>query len=91
VRRNLMERRKLAREMITVRTEYGTVEVKVGRIGNRIVQASPEFESCRSVAAMAGVPIRLVYQATAAVAAARLASGFLPMDTPQVSPQDPGR
>jgi uncharacterized protein (DUF111 family) len=28
-----------------------------------VVQASPEFESCRSVAAMAGVPLREVMTA----------------------------
>jgi len=60
VRRTLAERRKLAREVVTVRTPHGQVQVKLGRLGGRVVQASPEFESCRSVAAMAGVPLREV-------------------------------
>jgi pyridinium-3,5-bisthiocarboxylic acid mononucleotide nickel chelatase len=73
VRRNLMERRKLKREMDLVRTEFGSVQVKLGRMGDRIVQASPEFESCRSVAAMAGVPVRYVYLAAIAASATRVA------------------
>ena len=72
VRRSLMERRKLKREMDVVRTEFGSVQVKVGRIGDRIIQAAPEFESCRSVAAMAGVPVRFVYLAAVAASATRV-------------------
>ena len=60
VRRTVADRRKLSREVVVVRTEHGHVQVKVGRLGDRVVQASPEFESCRSVAAMAGVPLREV-------------------------------
>lgn len=63
VRRTVADRRKLARDVVTVRTEHGQVAVKLGRLGDRVVQASPEFESCRSVAAMAGVPLREVMSA----------------------------
>lgn len=73
VRRSLTERRKLKREMEVVRTEFGSVQIKVGRIGDRIIQAAPEFESCRSVAAMAGVPVRFVYLAAAAASSTRVA------------------
>ena len=66
VRRTVSERRKLAREVILVGTEHGEVAVKVGRLGGRVVQASPEYESCRSVAAMAGVTVREVMEATLA-------------------------
>ncbi len=63
VRRYLAERRKLARELIIVRTPYGEVEVKLGRLGGKIVQAAPEFESCKKVAAAAKVPLKAVYEA----------------------------
>ena len=72
VRRSLMERRKLKREMDVVKTEFGSVQVKLGRMGGKIIQAAPEFESCRSVAAMAGVPVRIVYLAAIAATAIRL-------------------
>jgi uncharacterized protein (DUF111 family) len=68
VRRTIAERRKLKRQWVEVQTPYGTVRVKLGLLGTRTVQAAPEHESCRSVAAMAGVPIRLVHAAAAAAA-----------------------
>ena len=63
VRRTLAERRKLRRESRTVKTKFGEVTVKLGRLNNRVIQASPEFESCRKVAEQAGVPVREVYEA----------------------------
>jgi pyridinium-3,5-bisthiocarboxylic acid mononucleotide nickel chelatase len=63
VRRSLAERRKLAREFITVQTQFGEVSVKLGRLDGRVVQAAPEFESCKKVAARAGVPLKQVYEA----------------------------
>ncbi len=63
VRRTIAERRKLRRELVTVKTRFGPVTVKLGRLGGRIVQAAPEYESCRKVAAKAGVPLKNVYDA----------------------------
>jgi hypothetical protein len=65
VRRQIVERRKLAREFVTVKTQYGEVTVKLGRLDGRVVQAAPEYESCKKVAAQAGVPLKLVYEAAA--------------------------
>jgi len=63
VRRTVAERRKLRREIVKVKTPYGQVEVKLGRFGGQIVQAKPEFESCRKAAARAGVSLKLVVDA----------------------------
>jgi len=63
VRRTLAERRKLRRETIRANTRYGEVIVKLGRLNGRVIQTSPEFESCRKVAKAAGVTLREVYQA----------------------------
>jgi pyridinium-3,5-bisthiocarboxylic acid mononucleotide nickel chelatase len=63
VRRTLAERRKLQRQIVTVQTPFGAVEVKLGRLDGRVVQAAPEYESCRKVAAQAGVPLKQVYEA----------------------------
>jgi len=61
VRRYVAERRKLRRELITVQTPHGAVTVKVGRLDGKILQAAPEFESCKRLANQAGVPIKEVY------------------------------
>ena len=63
VRRHTAERRKLRREFATARTPFGEVKVKVGKLDGQIIQAAPEFESCRQVAERAGVPVKQVYEA----------------------------
>jgi pyridinium-3,5-bisthiocarboxylic acid mononucleotide nickel chelatase len=63
VRRTATERRKLRRESTTVKTKFGNVTVKLGRLNGRAIQASPEFESCRKLAEQAGVTVREVYEA----------------------------
>ncbi len=71
VRRYSAERRKLRREFVTVKTEYGDVSVKMGRLNGRVVQAAPEYESCKKVAEDANVPLKQVYEAALKRAAER--------------------
>jgi uncharacterized protein (TIGR00299 family) protein len=63
VRRHLAERRKLRREFATVKTPFGEVTVKLGKLNGKIVQAAPEFESCKKIAEKAGIPLKQVYEA----------------------------
>ncbi len=63
VRRYSAERRKLRRESVVAKTQYGDVSVKLGKLDGRVVQAAPEFESCKQVAAKAGLPIKEIYAA----------------------------
>lgn len=63
VRRTLAERRKLRREFTTVKTPYGAVTVKVGKLDGELVQSAPEFESCKKLAVQAKVPLKRVYDA----------------------------
>ena len=63
VRRYAAERRKLQRELVTVPTPHGSVTVKVGRLDGKVLQAAPEFEPCKKLAAQAGVPLKEVYEA----------------------------
>ena len=63
VRRHAADRRKLRREVVTVETPLGQVQVKLGRLNGELVQAAPEYESCRAAAAKAGVPLKAVYAA----------------------------
>jgi hypothetical protein len=68
VRRTQVERRKLRREMITVSTPYGPVEIKVGRLDGKPVQRAPEFETCKRLAYAADVPVKEVITAAQAAA-----------------------
>jgi uncharacterized protein (TIGR00299 family) protein len=63
VRRTLAERRKLRREFAGVKTRFGPVTVKLGRLNGQVVQCAPEFESCRKLAARAKVPLKQVDEA----------------------------
>lgn len=63
VRRHSAERRKLRREFLPVQTPFGEVTVKLGKLNGKIVQAAPEFESCRKAAEQAKVPLKDVYEA----------------------------
>jgi uncharacterized protein (TIGR00299 family) protein len=65
VRRTVADRRKLKRVVVEVKTAYGLVTVKLGKLNGQTLQAKPEFESCRQVAAKAGVSLRQVSQAAA--------------------------
>jgi uncharacterized protein (TIGR00299 family) protein len=63
VRRTMAERRKLRREFAGVETQFGKVTVKLGKLNGQIVQAAPEFESCKKVAARAKVALKQVHEA----------------------------
>ena len=63
VRRTMAERRKLRREFVTVKTKFGNVTVKLGKLNAKVVQASPEFESCKKLAAQKKVPLQQIYEA----------------------------
>jgi len=41
--------------------------VKIGRIGGKVVQAAPEFESAKKLAIKAKVPVKEIFEAVAAV------------------------
>lgn len=63
IRRTIAERRKLRRELIPVKTALGEVTVKIGRLDGKVVQAAPEFESAKKLAAKAGLPVKQVLAA----------------------------
>ena len=63
VRRTLAKRRKLQREFVQVATEFGEITVKLGKLNGEIVQAAPEFESCRAASEKSDVPLKFVYDA----------------------------
>ena len=63
VRRYTTDRRKLKRELTNVRTSFGEVTVKIGKLNGKVVQVAPEFESCKKLAEQTGVSLKEVYEA----------------------------
>jgi uncharacterized protein (TIGR00299 family) protein len=68
VRVHEAQRRKLAREIVTVTTKFGDIEVKVGRLGGKVVTRSPEFDSCQQAAARFNIGVKDVYNEAGRVA-----------------------
>jgi len=66
VRKTIAERRKLRREFAGVKTAFGNAKVKIGKLGGKIVQVAPEFESAKKLAAVAKVPVKQIFETVGA-------------------------
>ena len=64
VRSYEVDRRALRRSMVRVETQYGPIDVKVGHLNGHVVNEMPEFEQVRAAATKAGVPLKVVEEAT---------------------------
>ena len=62
VRIHRLERRKLTREIIKVKTRFGEIKVKVGKVGEMIKNIAPEYEGCKKIAVKQKIPLRDVYE-----------------------------
>jgi len=51
----------LEREFWPVETPYGLINVKVGKMGDKIVNLAPEYEDCKKAAENQGIPFKLVF------------------------------
>ena len=61
VRSYAVKRRAAQRSLTEVPTPWGPVRIKVATLGERVVNAAPEFGDCERIAAAAGVPVKKVY------------------------------
>ncbi len=66
IRRQIIERNKLAREFLMVTTQYGNIKIKVGKWDGRIVNAKPEFADCAKAAQEHKIRVREVIEAALA-------------------------
>lgn len=55
-----VERQALEREVVTIETRYGPIDVKVARMNGEVVNRMPEYEQCRKAATLAKAPLRQV-------------------------------
>lgn len=69
------ERIELDRAIERVRTPYGVIRVKVGRLDGTEVHAAPEYDDCAAAARKRGVSLLVVQQAALAARAPRKRSG----------------
>jgi uncharacterized protein (TIGR00299 family) protein len=70
-----VERECIEREIITVETVYGLIDIKIGTIDGRVVNAMPEYDHVRIAALQNGIPFKNVREAAlAALGAVRARS-----------------
>jgi len=60
VRMYEMRRRILERELIVVATPFGDVRMKIARRNGTVLNATPEYEDCRRIAAERDIPLKQV-------------------------------
>ncbi len=63
IRRQLIARSKLARQSVTVRTEFGPARIKTGSLQGRVVSAKPEHSDCAEAAKKHDIPLKAVRNA----------------------------
>jgi uncharacterized protein (TIGR00299 family) protein len=64
VRSYEVERRALRRSVLRVETAYGPIDVKVAHLNGSVVNEMPEFEQVKAAAIKAGVPLKIVEDAS---------------------------
>jgi uncharacterized protein (TIGR00299 family) protein len=62
IRRSTQQRTILHREIETVQTEYGEVQIKVAKSGQKITNVQPEYEDCASIARVKNISWREVHR-----------------------------
>jgi len=62
IRRSTQERTILHREIQKVQTEYGEVQIKVAKSGQRIANVQPEYEDCAEIARVRNISWREVHR-----------------------------
>jgi len=66
IRKQFVQRTKLARRYLTVQTEYGPIKIKIGSLSGRILAAKPEFSDCAAAAKKYNVAAKTVIEAAMA-------------------------
>jgi pyridinium-3,5-bisthiocarboxylic acid mononucleotide nickel chelatase len=62
IRRSTQQRTILHREIETVQTEYGEVQIKVAKSGQTIANVQPEYEDCAEIARVKNISWREVHR-----------------------------
>jgi uncharacterized protein (TIGR00299 family) protein len=62
IRIHSIERRKLDRKAKKIKTKFGEAEVKLAYLNGKLVNISPEFDSCEKLAGKNGLPVKEIYE-----------------------------
>jgi len=62
IRRYSVERKIIDRKVVTVKTPYGQVEIKVGLYNGKTIKFKPEYDQCKKLANENHIPLNRVYE-----------------------------
>jgi pyridinium-3,5-bisthiocarboxylic acid mononucleotide nickel chelatase len=62
IRRTVQQRRALDRRFDHVKTEFGTVHIKIASQNGKVINVQPEYEDCAKIAQTANLPWREVHR-----------------------------
>jgi len=60
VRISEIKRDCLPREIVKIKTEFGEVDIKIARFGEKIVNAKPEYDQLREIALKSKIPLKKI-------------------------------
>jgi uncharacterized protein (TIGR00299 family) protein len=63
IRKQILQRSKLARDFVTVSTRFGDIKIKVGKLAGKVVNAKPEFADCARAAETHNTAVKEVIDA----------------------------
>ena len=63
IRRQILQRNKIMREIISVDTKYGKIAVKIASVNGKIVSAKPEYSECVESAKRHDIALKIVQRA----------------------------
>jgi hypothetical protein len=62
VRISEVHRKKLSREEKTIKTKYGQITVKIGRVGRIVKNISPSYDNCSKLARKLNIPLKEILE-----------------------------
>ena len=71
LRVNEIERECLERDILSVETEFGAIDVKLGILNGKVVNAMPEYDQVKAIATEKGIPFQQVSEAAIAASKKR--------------------
>jgi uncharacterized protein (TIGR00299 family) protein len=76
IRKQLLLRSKLAREFVVASTKFGDIKIKVGKLGDKVVNAKPELSDCADAANKHKVSVKEVIEAAMRTYSSRSTGGI---------------
>ncbi|MBN2539528.1 MAG: nickel pincer cofactor biosynthesis protein LarC [Deltaproteobacteria bacterium] len=62
IRKYSVERKMMDRKVVTVKTPYGQVDIKLGVYNGKVLKLKPEYDQCKKLAKENNIPLNRIYE-----------------------------